>query len=281
MAELIRVADGAYPQPNYDFLPRTVLAWAGYVGGHTPHAWTAAEVAHLEATGRQWWGIWTAPVGRALNWSDAQIDAAGMIAGLERLRYSKDRPAFYDVEFSTWAAAPAQTEHAAAQWCQLMREAGYSRAYWYGPRDSPAQWRADWTGVPPAALPPGVVGIQYDHALSGDRYDISRFDPALFTPPGGNDMPLTDTDAQLIWSTEVHNPVSGGDQSAGDRLCAAQTDAHRAAAEAAAANDQATALQGELDAIKAELDAIKAALGGAPQLSGTFTLTGSGTVAAP
>jgi hypothetical protein len=116
VTDLISVADGAFPHPPYDFLPPTVAAWAGYVGGHTEHYWTPGEVAGLETTGREWWAIWTAIQYQAITRTDAHADAMGMIAGLQRLAYSKARPVFYDIEESTWVANPLQTEDAARYW---------------------------------------------------------------------------------------------------------------------------------------------------------------------
>lgn len=278
MANLISVADGAYPQASYDFLPPTVAVWAGYVGGHTPHAWTAAEIADLEKTGRQWWAIWTATVGRALTPGDALADASGMAARLAQLGYDKTRPVFYDVEYSTWQANPAATEASAASWCSHMREAGYLHAYWYGPFHSAAQWRADWTGVPPTSLPAGVVGIQYDHALSNDRYDISRFDASLLPTTGGTDMPLTADDLDAFWAHQVTNPATKLAQSAAARLCATQADAAAARTQAAANGSTLSAVKAELDAVKAELDAVKSGGTGTAGASGTFTITGSGTL---
>lgn len=181
---LVSVADGAYPQDNYDFLPPTVTWWLGYVGGETPHAWTYDERMRLEDTGRTWGGIWTAPQSGPYTRGQAQADAAGMIAGLTRLRYPTGRPVFLDVERSVWAANPAQTDDAADYWRVIMHESGWAPSAWYGPVGSGCGWLADWTGVPPVTLPAGLVGIQYDHALAGDRYDISRFDSRFLS--GGN-----------------------------------------------------------------------------------------------
>ena len=183
-SSLVSVADGAYPQADYSFLPPAVTWWLGYVGGETPHAWTYDERMRLEDTGRSWGGIWTAPQNGPYTRGQAQADAAGMIAGLTRLRYPQGRPVLLDIERSVWVANPAQTDDAADYWCTLMRASGWAPSAWYGPVGSGCGWLADWTGVPPVSLPTGLVGIQYDHGLAGDRYDISRFDPAFLT--GGN-----------------------------------------------------------------------------------------------
>lgn len=227
MADLVLVADGSTPQDDYSFLPPGVRAWGFYVGGHTAHSWTAAEVAHLEAAGYPGWGIWTAVQGRAINTADAQADAAGMLAGLERLNRPKILPVIYDVEYSTWAAGPTMTQVAAARWVAIMKASGYPNALWYGPWASTAPWRARWNGARPLTLPPGVVGIQYDHALANDAYDISVFDPSLLLgddpamaldPTNPTDKALIDQVSQ-IWEW-VRALDYGYGPDAGDRFTA-------------------------------------------------------------
>lgn len=195
MGDLVQVADGAYPKDDYSFLPASVRAWGGYVGGHTPHDWTKDEVAHLEATGRAWWGIWTAPEARALTLTDATEDAANMAHGLAALGRPKVMPVFWDVEYSTYHADPQAANKYGPIWCTAMNSLGYPNAGWYGPCDSNASWRACWTGQAPATLPNGVLGVQYDHALHNDAYDISVFDPSLFT--GGTEMTQPQVDSIL------------------------------------------------------------------------------------
>jgi hypothetical protein len=179
VAELVSVADGLYAQDDYSFLPPTVKAWGGYVGKPEVNAWTVQQVAHLEATGRLWIPIWTPGDGTTYTRAEATADAAAMLAGLSRLGLHDQRWVFLDIERSRWINTPAQTEDAAAYWCSIMRASGWPRAGWYGPLNSGAPWQAHWTGVPPVTLPPGVIGLQYDHALANDRYDISRFDPTI------------------------------------------------------------------------------------------------------
>jgi hypothetical protein len=237
---LLQVADGAYPHPPYDFLPPDVRVWAGYAGGHTAHAWTAADVAGVREAGLAWWAIWTAVQGRAITRADAQADAHAMIAALHVLAYPGSDPVFYDVEYSTWVANPAQTEDAATFWCAILAESGWGHAYWYGPKHSTATWRADWTGTAPEVLPPGVVGVQYDHALHNDFYDISVFDPALL----GDPVSASASDiADAIWGKPT-SPVEQGGLSipAGTRL--ADLDRH------------VTDVSGKLDRQSAQLDEI-------------------------
>lgn len=179
MTGLVSVADGLRPQPDYGFLPPTIKAWAGYVGTASIGAWTKDQVAALEATGRLWIPIWTPGDGATYSNAEAFSDAASMLAGLHALGITDSRWVFLDIERSRWISTPTATENAARLWCSVMRASGWPRAGWYGPCASSAPWRACWTGAPPVSLPPGCIGVQYDHALSGDRYDISRFDPTI------------------------------------------------------------------------------------------------------
>jgi hypothetical protein len=204
VANLVQVADGAYPHDDYSFLPAEVVAWWGYLGGATPHAWTSAEIAHLEQTDRPFWSIWTAPGGRIYTASQAVADAHGMVAALTARGRAKNLPVALDVEESTYEAYPAGANASAAYWCHLMRASGYPNAVWYGPCRSEATWRACWDQPAPTSLPPGVAGVQYDHALANDRYDISVFDPSYF---GVDDMPTADEIAAANWTYPVQGTV--------------------------------------------------------------------------
>jgi hypothetical protein len=197
VAELIRVADGLTPQEDYSFLPADVTVWAGYLGKPSVGEWTAAQIQHAREQVGAWWAIWTLGSGGAVTAGDATAAAAAMLAKLAAVHYPKSDPVFLDVEYGRWADNPAVTEHSAALWCQTMRSSGYPRAHWYGPWDSDAGWRARWTGTMPTELPPGVVGIQYDHGLSGDRYDISVFDAALLEV---DDLPTAPEIAKAMWT---------------------------------------------------------------------------------
>jgi hypothetical protein len=180
---LIDVADGAYPQNDYSFLPESVVVWAGYVGGHTPHAWSKAEVAALKATGRAWWGIWTAPE-RALTAADGDTEGIAAAAEYETLGYPKDDPVFLDVEYYAYHANPDGAIACFRAWAGHMWAAGYTRTHWYSDDSSPADWIAVPIQAKPTALPPGVVGVQYQRGLSNDRYDLSVFDSSLLVNPG-------------------------------------------------------------------------------------------------
>lgn len=276
MVDLRRVADGAYPQPDYGFLPADVTTWAGYLGGHTPHAWTPREMAAAREAGLSWWGIWTAPVGRVFTRDMAVAEAAGTVAALVACDYSRTDPVFLDVEYSTWAADPVSCEAAVDAWRTGVAGAGWHRTHWYGPWASSADWAAMWTGVRPASLPGGLVGWQYDHALAGDRYDVSVFDFDLIYPTGGSPMSADDV-AAINAHTDVKvqqllGRLLGNASAAGPTLADIGSAIHSDAANVLTA---LTALQAHLDAV------ITTLAEGAPGVHGTFTITGSGEVSRP
>jgi hypothetical protein len=71
-------------------------------------------------------------------------------------------------------------------------------------------------------LPADVVGVQYDHALSDDRYDISRFDASLLEV---DPMPTAQEIAAAIMSYPTTPSDPGGLHIAyGTRI--AETDRH-------------------------------------------------------
>lgn len=264
MPGLVPVADGLYPQPDYSFLPPTIVAWAGYVGKPEINAWTAPQVAALEATGRLWLPIWTPGDGVDYTRADAQADAASMLAGLRALGIDDGRWVWLDIERSREINDVAQCEDAAGYWCDIMRASGWPRPGWYGPWGSSAQWQPNWTGIPPTSLPPGVLGQQYDHDLAGGRYDISRFDPAVLER--GTMTPGQVTAA--VWDVTVDTGVQGAEPGiAGHRL--ANIDERVLAIEGAVAQ-----LHADIAALSGQVSKIVTAQGpGSYHGSASITLT--------
>lgn len=200
MTGLVVGIDAAYP-PAVTIIPASARVVLGYAGDvtTTPHVWTRAEVDAVRATGRAWWPIWTMPE-RALTASDGEWAAAGMTAALPGYAFPVGCPVFLDIESAAWYASPAGARAAVTAWQQGMAAAGWPRAYPYLPAPAGYGWLADWTGIPPATLPAGVVGVQYDHALAGDAYDISVFDPSLLSdPPGPAPDPPGGDMFEIIW----------------------------------------------------------------------------------
>src|SRR5689334_4293213 len=121
---LWHVADQAYPT-DPSKMPADVRVVLGYVGevNMTPHIWTPAEVANVQAHGKLWAPIHTVPphwVGRKLG-HDA---AALMVEELKRYTYPKAGPVFLDVEHSTYAESPGQVLAQVNDWAQDMHKAG-------------------------------------------------------------------------------------------------------------------------------------------------------------
>lgn len=193
MSELIRVADASAPF-DYTVLPDDVKTILGYIGlfGYTPHIWSVPEVQAARKAGLRWFAICTVPL-RRLTAADGHTAAGWCLMKLPEYGYTPDMPVFLDIEYGAYQANPAGADACVTAWRDGMRAGGYHAAIPYLPLSAGYGWLAHWTGVAPATLPDGVAGIQYDHALAGDAYDISIFRPDIF--PGGTDTMPLDQDA--------------------------------------------------------------------------------------
>lgn len=246
---MLLAADAAYPF-DLALLPPGVTAVLGYVGqsGATPHLWSVAEIMAVQQRGYQWWPIWTVPQ-RALRGQDGTDAAGGMASALTGRGYPQGGPVFLDVEHSAYAADPVGAVDCALSWQHGMAWRGWPAAYWYSSLGAPCDWVADWTGTRPTSLPVGKIGVQYDHALAGDAYDLSVFDDHLATLLGGNTMTLTGADIDAVFSHGMANPASHLVESLSQRICETQADA-------AAAKAQAANVAAELAAARADIAAL-------------------------
>lgn len=174
---LLHVADCAYPIPTAGY-PKDLFAVAGYVGGNTPHVWTASERDAIHNIGLRWWGIWTMPE-RALTAQDGIDAARGQVAAYNTIPYPKDAPALLDIEHSAYVANPAGAEAAVAAWRQAMNAAGWPVAVPYLPLVANHGWVAQWDNVRPDTLPAGWLGKQYGGETSPYALDLSVFDPSV------------------------------------------------------------------------------------------------------
>lgn len=191
---LVLVADAAYPF-DYALLPGNVDAVAGYVGGDTPHVWSAAEIAAVRATGRWFWAIWTAPSrGQAITAAQGGIDGAGTVSALAARGYPKTDPVFYDVEYADWTADPAGARAGITAFKNTLTAAGYPHTFAYVPYSAGFDWVAYWDNIAPSVLPAGWVGQQYGgNAVSGHA-DLSIFD----TERLGMDVTISQASLQAI-----------------------------------------------------------------------------------
>lgn len=196
---LVEGADMAYPPQSYATLPSTVRVILGYVGGQTPHAWTWGEIAAAEASGRQWWPIWTAPNPKAvLSAATGEQDGLRMVTALHDRGIMPDRPVFLDIEQSTYEASPSGAARHWERWQTIMRRAEYLHAYPYVPWSAQTGWVAKWQSGTPHALPTGVIGWQFAGNAGGGKYDLSEFAASLLEV---ETMALSADDKQFITDT--------------------------------------------------------------------------------
>lgn len=177
---LVSAADAAYPF-DYGILPAGVDIVLGYIGGvqATPHIWTLEEVKACRAAGKHWYPIYTVPM-RELTVTDGYLAARNSLPALAAHGIGLADPKFLDIEYSAYMANPVGALGCAAAWKAGLAAHGHTNAWAYLPLAAGRDWLAHWTGRRPTILPAGVAGIQYDHALAGDAYDISVFRSSVF-----------------------------------------------------------------------------------------------------
>lgn len=243
MRDLVLVADMSTPLADYGVLPAGCAVVCGYVGGWTPRDWTRADVAAVERTGRAWWPIWTAPNPNArLDAAQGRHDGRLMVAGMRALGVLDGRPAFYDIEQSTYAVSPAGARAAWEAWQATLHAAGVQHAYPYLPLAAGYGWQANWTGARPDRLPAGVIGVQYTGSAADRPYDLSVFDPALM----GDTMQPVD-----VWDVMFTSPSNGKPYKASSYLIAADTVSRDNAATLAQLTASVAALTKQVQALTA------------------------------
>ena len=249
MADLLLAADMAYPLDDYARLPKDVRVVLGYVGGETPHVWTAGEVRAAEAAVGTWWPIWTAPNPNArLDATQGRRDAAGMVAALRTLGISAGVPVFYDIEQSSYAASPSGARSAWQGWRLTMQSAGWKQAFPYVPWSAEYGWAANWTNTRPDSLPAGLIGWQYEGNTDSRGYDLSVFDAALI----GDTMEAAD-----VWDVPIKSPTNGETYTAEKYLIGADVAARQAAADVAHLVDAVAKLQTQVAALAKAVGEVK------------------------
>lgn len=246
MGDLILAADMAYPLDDYARLPKGVRVVLGYVGGETPHVWTAGEVRAAEAAVGAWWPIWTAPNPNArLDATQGRHDGLQMVAALRTLGIPAGVPVFYDIEQSTYAASRSGAKAAWQAWQQVMHDAGHPHAYPYLPWSAGYGWAANWTNTRTDSLPTNLIGWQYEGNVNGRGYDLSIFDAVLI----GDTMEAAD-----VWAVPFTSPTNGKQYTAAQFLVGGDV---------AAREDG-----GKLDDLAAKVDQLTAAV---HELAGKIT----------
>lgn len=187
---MILIGDSAWPLKQY---PKTwngqpIRGWAVYVGGDTPHPWTDAEIAALKLV--PWFEfivpIWVRsnPTGSA----QAQQDAAAQLAWSRRHGQPPQTVIELDFETAVEGAYAVTFDTDLQRGAELEMLYGSAATVTGNPAPSDGYNEADWTGVEPTALPPGVVGEQfysqtYDLTAYAEAAHLWSFRPQTTTTP--------------------------------------------------------------------------------------------------
>jgi len=203
---MIDGVDTAYAHDSYPAWAKVVC---GYAGGHTPHQWTAAEVAAVRRSGRHWWAIWTSlNASGTLTTALGKQDALGMIARLPTYAYPKTDPVFYDIEPAIFDRDPAGARAAISAWKANMHAAGYTKAYAYTVERQGGDWIANPDNGKPTSIPAGKVGVQY--VLDRGGYDYNVFSDSLLIKIPIGDPPMTPAERKAVVDDIVNQFREGG-----------------------------------------------------------------------
>lgn len=197
------IADSAYPPKTYppSWNGQPIVGWGFYIGGNTPHVWTAAEVAELKSRYRYLLPIYTCsnPANR-----DAVVDAHAAVTALQsfglrgclvQLDYETAVDSAYESEFGAVLAAAGYVLElygsATSVAKNLRPDGGYDEASWTG-RDTPPTDTADQ-----------FVDVgAYD--LNDFRPSAPLWDTTAPTPAAPAAAIEEETDMQQIDPTTVH-----------------------------------------------------------------------------
>ena len=182
-----RMWDAAFPPAN----PPRWEAVAGYIGGNTPHVWTAAEWARQPARFR-------VPIFVRSHGGDPKADAAFSVSWLKGHGVPKGVTLALDYETRVDAAylKAFDTAVVAAGWKVMVY--GTRRTVVQNPKPSGGYWDAQWTNVP--HLSPGSAATQYaNDVMLGQPYDASLVaDSTPLWDTQEDTMPLTNADIPMI-----------------------------------------------------------------------------------
>ena len=177
-----RMWDAAFPPAN----PPRWEAVAGYIGGNTPHVWTAAEWARQPARFRL-------PIFVRSHDGDPKADAAFSVRWLKGHGVPKGVTLALDYETRVDAAYLKAFDRTvvAAGWKVMVY--GSRRTVLQNPKPSGGYWDAQWTNVP--HLNPGSAATQYGGDVTlGRPYDASLV-----------------ADSTPLWDTQKKEDISMAD----------------------------------------------------------------------
>lgn len=180
---LLLFADAAYPPRQ---VPSGVTGICGYIGGDTPHVWTAADWASQKARYRLPVYTRSNPPGPG-----AQADVAEAVAQLGHIGCPKGKLVAWDMETAADAAyiKGVYGDLSAAGWKVIV----YGSESSVLGNDNPdgLYWAADWTNVPHMAGRSQIT--QY---VSFASYDLSEAESAL---PFWDTAPPAPPRPQVSW----------------------------------------------------------------------------------
>lgn len=194
--------DAAYP-------PGHPPAWpvvAGYLGGNTPHVWSATEWAHQPARYRL--PIWVRSNPATV---DPHADAEKAIAAVQRVGVPKGATIALDFE----TAIDTQYVHV---FDAALKAAGHPVMLYgskstviHNPRPSGGYWVADWTGKPHmdvnAAATQWTNGSAYDSSLISTGVLLWDSHPPAPKPPSKPHYTPAQQLAHDVWMSDGVLPV--------------------------------------------------------------------------
>ena len=184
MTTLLRIGDSSTPPASYP----PCDGWAFYIGGDTPHIWTAAEVARARRYARYLLPIFTRSDPAQAS---ATVDAQAAIAACRKLGLPRGCLVAWDLEA---AVAPAYVQAVdglitAAGWQLLLY--GQLSTVTQNPKTAGGYWVGDWDGV---ADDPSWTGKQYTDAgpedLSVFTATARLWDTRPAAPPTPTPIPI-------------------------------------------------------------------------------------------
>jgi hypothetical protein len=156
--------DASNPPTN---APAGMKVAFGYIGGHTPHVWTAAEWARFNALKKVPIYVPGAAIGSP---GDPMTEAFDALEKMFRLGVAKGSPLVWDLETAVNSASVNTAQ-------RVMNWAGYklwpygSASTLFGNPQADGYWVADFAGVGPFMFKhAGVRATQY---ASGQQFDSS------------------------------------------------------------------------------------------------------------
>ncbi|GAA4626852.1 hypothetical protein GCM10023196_036790 [Actinoallomurus vinaceus] len=146
---------------------------AFYIGGDTPHVWTAEEIAAQPARYRLPIYVRSNP-----DSHDPHVDAAEAIAQLHAFGAPRGCAVSLDLEMAVNASYVRAFDADIVAAGYVTVEYGSLSAIFRNPRTSGGVWAAHYTGTP--HLEPGSVATQWaDDQLLGTDYDASLIDDSV------------------------------------------------------------------------------------------------------